>query len=365
MKVALITDTHFGWKNDSLPFQNYFKKFYDDVFFPELESREITTVIHLGDLFERRKFVNFHILYRTRTEFLERLDGYKVHVMVGNHDTYFRDSNNVNALQELVNRRYSNIRIYEEPEEVVIGGLRMLFVPWLNSTNMGPGLEMIAKSKAAVLMGHLEIAGMKMDKVQVSEHGLDRNLFGKFKQVFSGHFHHASQDGPIRYLGAPYEYTFIDLDDPKGFYIYDTETLELEFVQNPYQMFKRLVYDDREDAQSLLQIDFEELRGKIIRGVVTHKVNPVIYEQWVDKINAIDPLEFSIKDQLTLDVSEEAEEQFADPEQAKDGKVVMSDTITVLDTYIDSMGMEIDKTRMKDIMRELYVEATAISGETV
>ena len=361
--VALITDTHFGWKNDSLAFQDYFKRFYDDIFFPELERRHIKTIIHLGDLFDRRKFINFHILNRTRTDFLERLMPYQTHIMVGNHDTYFRDSNHVNAVRELVEDRYDNISVYEEPQEITIDGLRILIMPWLNPTNMGSGLEMITNSTASVLMGHLEIAGFKMDQTQVSDHGLDKSIFDKYKKVFSGHFHHASEDGAIRYLGAPYEYTFADLNDPKGFYIFDTDTLELEFIRNPYDMFNRVIYDDRENAEALLDYNFSQHEGKIVRAVIVNKVNPVIYDQWLDRMNQANPLELLIKEQLSLDISEDADEQFSDFETAEDGKVVVSDTLTILNTYIDSMGMEIDKDKMKRILRELYIEAAALTGE--
>lgn len=363
MKIALVTDTHFGWKNDNLIFQDYFKRFYDDVFFPELRSRGISTIVHLGDLFERRKYINFHILQRTRTDFLEKLSGFTTHIMVGNHDTYFRESNSVNALRELVEGKYPNMHIYEEAQEITIDGLRILLVPWLNPSNMGSGLEMIAKSKAPVLMGHLEIAGFHMDQMQIAEHGLDRNIFAKYKKVFSGHFHHASEEGVIRYLGAPYEYTFADLNDPKGFYIFDTKTLELEFIQNPNPMFYRLTYDDRDEGASerLLGMNFEQFENKMVQVIVPFKNSPVLYEQWLDKMNHANPAELNIREQLSLDVSDEAEEQFLDFETAKDGQVVVSDTITVLETYVESMGMEIDKTRMKGIMRMLYTEATSLA----
>lgn len=364
MKVCLISDTHFGWKNDSLAFQDYFKRFYDEIFFPELESRGITTIIHLGDLFERRKYINFHILNRTRTDFLERLAPYQTHIMVGNHDTYFRDSNSVNAVKELVEDKYDNITVYEEPQEITIDGLNILIMPWLNPTNMEAGLKMISESTAEVLMGHLEIAGMKMDQMQVSEHGLDKSIFSKYQKVFSGHFHHASEDGPIRYLGAPYEYTFADLNDPKGFYIFDTEDMDLEFIQNPFQMFHRVVYDDSQDTDQYLNYPAAKHEGKIVRAVIVNKVNPVVYDQWIDRMNQVGPLELLIKEQLTLDIAESADEQFAEFETAKDGKVVVSDTLSILNTYIDSMGMEIDKDKMKSILRELYIEAAAITGES-
>jgi DNA repair exonuclease SbcCD nuclease subunit len=361
LEIALIGDTHAGHKNDSLLFQDYFKRFYDQVFFPELEKRSISTIIHVGDVFDRRKYVNFHILQRTRVDFLEKLADYDTHFLCGNHDVYFRDSNETNALRELVYGRYSKIHIYEEPQELVIDGLKILLMPWLNPTNMDTGLSMIERSTASVLMGHLEIAGFKFDQTQVCEHGMDKNIFGKFKKVFSGHFHHASEEGPIRYLGAPYEYTFADLNDPKGFYIFDTDTLELEFIQNPERMFYRVIYDDREEdaAEKLLGMDFSEFEGKMVRIIVPYKNNPVLYEQWIDKLIQNNPSEWSIKEQLSLEVDGEIEEMMFEEFKVEGGQVVHGGTAEILDKYIDALETDVNKDRLKGVLRELLVEATA------
>ena len=71
MKIALITDTHFGARNDSIPFNDYFYKFYEDVFFPEIDKRGINTIIHLGDTMDRRKFVSYKIANDFRTRFIK------------------------------------------------------------------------------------------------------------------------------------------------------------------------------------------------------------------------------------------------------------------------------------------------------
>ena len=49
MKIAMITDTHFGARNDNLAFNEYFYKFWENVFFPYLDEHKIDTIIHLGD----------------------------------------------------------------------------------------------------------------------------------------------------------------------------------------------------------------------------------------------------------------------------------------------------------------------------
>jgi DNA repair exonuclease SbcCD nuclease subunit len=354
MKISLISDSHFGHKTDSLLFHNTFVKFYDDIFFPELQRRGIKTIIHLGDLFDRRKYINFHILHRTRIDFFQKLvDGaYDTHIILGNHDVTFRDTNEVNSVRELCSH-YPNFHIYEQPQEVTFDKLRVLIVPWLNPTDMVPGLKMISKSKCPVIFGHLEISGFNMSVTQICERGMDRSIFKKFKKVYSGHFHHPNTDGKIQYLGSPYEMTFADLDDPRGFYIFDTDTLELEFIKNPNKMFYRLIYDDREPQP---KIDLTQFENKFLKVVVTHKTDPNAYEKWVDALFRMNPAELHINDQSSLEVVEDAEDQFLEFDESNK-TVVMSDTLTIINKYIDAIGVDVDKHKLKTIFHELYVEA--------
>ena len=92
-KVALITDTHAGARNDSPVFNDYFMDFYDNVFFPYLKENNISTMIHLGDIFDRRKYVNFRTLQSWRENFVFRLWREKIdsHFIIGNHDLHNRN----------------------------------------------------------------------------------------------------------------------------------------------------------------------------------------------------------------------------------------------------------------------------------
>ena len=99
MKIALITDTHFGARNDNLNFNEYFYKFYDELFFPYLRENNITNVIHLGDVMDRRKYISYRIAKDFRERFINEFHGVDLHMMVGNHDTYYKNTNDVNSLQ--------------------------------------------------------------------------------------------------------------------------------------------------------------------------------------------------------------------------------------------------------------------------
>jgi len=346
MKIALITDTHFGARSDSLPFDNFFRKFYHDVFFPTLTQQHITTVIHLGDCFDRRKYINFNILKNCRNYFFDRLEenGIVVHMLTGNHDTYFKNTNEVNS-PDLLLSDYSNIITYDSPNTLELDNFNILMLPWICADNYAECMEAVKSSTAPVLMGHLELAGFVMHRGQQSEDGMDPKIFDKFDLVCSGHFHHRSRKGNIQYLGNPYEMTWNDFDDPRGFHILDTSTQELTFVANPYTMFEKFLYDDTKfDPDGIDVGDFAE---KNIKLVVVNKTDFAKFDAFVDRLYRAGLLE--------LKIIEDFSEFEADA--LDDENLDLEDTLSLLNTFVDSTETDASKDRIKSLLKELYVEA--------
>ena len=131
MKVAIITDTHFGGKNDLHSFSQFQTRFYRGTFFPILAREGIDTILHLGDVFDRRKYTNFLSHKLAKEMFFEPARDYKVHMLVGNHDCYYKNNNEVNSIS-LTCAEYDNITTYQDvPQVVEIGGSSILFIPWI------------------------------------------------------------------------------------------------------------------------------------------------------------------------------------------------------------------------------------------
>ena len=236
MKVAIITDTHYGARKGSKFLHDYFEKFYDDVFFPTLEAEGINTVIHMGDAFDSRKSIDYQSLEWAKRVVFDRLKKYDVHMIVGNHDCYYKNTNDVNS-PELLLQTYSNIKTYSKVTEVTIHNLNVLFIPWINAENFEDTINAIKISNSKCTMGHLELNGFRAHRGHIMEEGMDGKLFEKFERVFSGHYHTRSDDGRIFYLGNPYEMFWNDVNDTRGFTIFDTETLTHTPVNNPYKLF--------------------------------------------------------------------------------------------------------------------------------
>ena len=59
MKFAILNDTHCGVRGDMIEMSKYQGRFYNEVFFPYLDEHDIKHIVHLGDYFDRRKYINF------------------------------------------------------------------------------------------------------------------------------------------------------------------------------------------------------------------------------------------------------------------------------------------------------------------
>ena len=347
MKLAIITDTHFGARNDNQNFSDYFYKFYDDIFFPTLVDRDIKTVIHMGDVMDRRKYVSYKTATDFRQKFIEKFEELNIdlHITIGNHDTYYKNTSEVNSMTELLNN--SQISVYTDPEVVEFDGLPILLMPWINTNNYDKSIRALKQSKADTLMGHLEVNGFAMNaNAMVCDGGWDKDAFKRFDTVFSGHFHHKSDDGQIYYLGTPYEIYWNDCDDPKGFHIYDTETRELERIVNPYRLFKKIYYDDSDKDWTEVSVD--EYKETYVKLIVVNKKDLYGFDQFVDRLLKADAYEVKIVEDFSeLDASNVSDDIVENAE----------DTMTLLERYIDDLSIDLDKKRLKNTMKSLYNEA--------
>ena len=349
-KVAIITDQHFGARNDSIHFLDYYEKFYSGTFFPTLEEHGIDTVLILGDTFDRRKYVNFYSLKRTREMFFDKLyaKGIKVHMLAGNHDTYFKNTNDVNSV-DLLLQEYTNIEVISSPKTITVKDIDICMMPWICPENYQESLEVLNNTTAELCMGHFEIQGFAMYRGMPSQEGLSRELFRKFDFTFSGHYHHRSSADGIYYLGNPYELTWQDYNDTRGFHIFDLSSRDLTFIKNPNVMFHRITYDDKEESiTEITNKDLNHLTNTYVKVVVINKTNPYLFDKFMEKLYNVNPVDVTIAEDFT-DLTEGIEDDMVD--QAED-------TITIINKFVDGIQEEhIDNEKLKTVMRELYVEA--------
>lgn len=354
MKIAIITDMHIGVRGDSRIFLDHQERFFKEIFFPYLDENNITTVLDLGDTFDRRKFVNYVTLKRGKEFFFDELQKRNIeyHAVVGNHSVYYTNTNEVNSMSLLLGE-YDNFHIYEnEPKELTFGSTSIMMVPWITRDNADKCFTAIFGTKVPILMGHFEIEGFEMLKGQLCDHGMDVNFFKGFEQVYSGHFHHPSNYGNIRYLGAPYEMTWSDYGGKRGFHILDTETRDLEWIENPFKVYHKIEYDDADmTIDDIANLDVSNIRDSYIKVIVKNRTNPYIHDLFINKLadgGAADVK--SIED--TLNIESEGVDDILDETK---------DTKDILHSYIESLETRVDKTNIKKLIDELYVEASSIA----
>ena len=347
MKIALLNDTHFGCRNDSPAFIEYQNRFYNEVFFPYIRENNINTLIHLGDVVDRRKFINHNTAHNFKNNFWKRLEEYNIdtHIIIGNHDTYYKNTNEVNAMQNLEISK--DAKVYTRTTEVDFDGLPILFIPWICDDNQTDSVQKINDTQATIAMGHLEVKGFEMHNGHFNDHGQDKAMFKRFEKVMSGHFHKKSDDGQIYYLGTQYEMTWSDYGCPKGFHIFDTETRDLTRVSNPDTIFKKLIYNDKETNYDA--IDLSDYDKSFVKVYISNRTDVEMYERLMDRfynsinVHAVDVIEepTDIGASVKEDILEQGE-----------------DTLTFLGNYIDQVDSKLDKQKLKQFAKELYMEAS-------
>jgi hypothetical protein len=349
LKLAFLADSHFGERNDSQEFDRYIWKFYEDIFFPTLDKHQIGTVIHFGDLVDRRKFINFRIMQST-LKLIKYWPNLQWHILVGNHDCPFRNTNSPNAV-DLICHHCDNVMVYDKPSIMYLGGSsKFTIIPWINSENYRDSLQLLEDKRSDIVFGHLEILGFDRYAGSPATEGLDPSLFKPYKSVFTGHFHHKSKKGNVEYLGAPYEMVWNDYNDVRGFHIYDTVSGELEFIKNPYTLFRKFFYDDssKSEIAKMKKAIKENHSDQYVKLVVVKKSNPKLFDGVLQALIAQKPHDIDILEDFGDLVFDDSETD------------IPTDTMTFINEAIETFELSKEtqnKTLLKNLMRDIYMEA--------
>jgi DNA repair exonuclease SbcCD nuclease subunit len=343
-KFAVICDSHAGCRSDNPIFDASARKFFTEQFFPYIDKHKIKQVLHLGDVFERRTSINFQTLKSFREYFLNPVAqrDLEVFIIPGNHDVFHKNTNSLNSLDMLL-ESCGSIQILHDPNEVHISGENFATIPWICDENEAAVEQFIKDTTAKVCFGHLEIEGFEMYAGMEHHGGLNIEKFKKFEAVYSGHFHHKNSDKNVHYLGCPFEMCWSDYDDPKGFHVFDTVTREMTFIQNLDTKHVKVYYDDSETIPAS-----KDFAGKIVKLIVVKKTDVQKYDAFVDGLYQHGVADLKIMEDMR-----------AFEEDKVDDAIVVDDTLTLLDRYVDEVEVaeNVDREKLKLMLRGLFVEA--------
>ena len=350
MKIALLNDTHCGIRNSSDIFIKYQEAFYTKVFFPYLLENDIKQIIHLGDYYEHRRFINFKALSANRKHFLEKLreNGITMDIIPGNHDTYYKNTNDLNSLKELLGHYMNEVTIVHDPSVIEYDGLKFGFVPWICAENQEEVQDFLKSCVADVIGGHFELTGFDMLRGVPCTDGMSSKDLKRFEMVLSGHYHCKSTQENIHYLGSQMEFFWNDAGDDKFFHILDTETRELTPVRNPLTLFERIYYDDEKKDYNSMDLDF--LDDKFVKVVVINKTDPFSFDRFLDRVQARNIHDLKIQEDFNEFLGENVEDEGIEVENTSD----------LLRSYVENVETVLDKERIKKELIDLMFEAESI-----
>ena len=350
MKIAILNDTHCGIRNSSDIFIDYQERFYTEVFFPYLLENGITKIVHLGDYYEHRRFINFKALNSNRRVFLDKLREYGItmDIVPGNHDTYYKNTNELNSIKELMGHYMNEVNIVMKPTVLDYDGLKFGIMPWICADNEKESNDFLVNCKADVIGGHFELNGFDMLRGVPCTHGMSTENLQRFELVLSGHYHCKSNQDNIHYLGSQMEFFWNDAHDDKFFHVLDTDTRELLPIKNPLTLFHKVYYND--ETTDYNEFDVAALRGKFVKVIVINKTDSFSFERFLDRVQSVDPLELKVQEDFSEFIGE----------NVGDTGLEVEDTSTLLSAYVDNVETVLDKTRIKMEMNDLMTEAQTL-----
>lgn len=286
MKISLISDSHIGIKKNSEVFLKSQINFLIDQFVPYLKNNDIKHIFWLGDLFDNRSNLNIKVMNSVYNLFKNYLKDFQIYMIVGNHDSFYNSSVEVNSLKFL--NSFQNIHLIEKITTIELDKKKIVMVPWITD-NISFIKEFTQLPKHDLCFGHFNINGFNFNKFKQSDDGIQGKIFANCKKVFSGHFHIRNSQNilgsDIIYIGSPFQLTRNDIDENRGFVILDTETLDYKHIDNNIS----LKYISLKFPETFTKL---KIKNNIIDVHIDYdeNYNETIIEKYIKRIEEFEPI---------------------------------------------------------------------------
>lgn len=322
----LLGDCHAGL-NGTLSYHDHNIK---EILFKSvsLTDKPCDSIIFMGDIFDNRKAPHTTVvdfMVETIDEFLSMYKEYHIYMIIGNHDTYWKNTNKVHSLRHF-DRCFHRDRIHiiEEPLE----SNNMLFIPWICEDNMDSIMETVKNSKMEYCLGHLEFSGFKQTKDgKVLSHGMSFEPFNHFKMILSGHFHHSSKKGNVLYTGSLQQHNKDEKNDYKKIFYLNPHTHEIDEIEHGIN-----IMIDLEVGLDFIPVGCKDKRVflKVLEGV-----NDVMLENFKEQIRQYEPISITVYENKNI-IKEDIDVSVT-LENVKDTMNIISDYVSnIKDINIDN-----------------------------
>lgn len=343
----ILGDCHIGSRGASPILCEYQISFFENVLFPYMENNKIKTILQLGDLMDTRKFSNHVILHQWKKRVFDvmRDKGYEMVALLGNHDSSLRNTLSINSPSILLSE-YDNLIIIDTPIEKEIEGVNFLLVPWICSENEQEISDAVKKTSAVFCAGHFEFDGFEMQRGIPSHGGTSSEAYSYFDVVFSGHYHTKSKKKNVLYVGTPYEQTWADYDDPKGFHVFSPKSNKVSYIKNPECLFTKCFYDDSDGDATPPKIT----KNSFVKVIVENKTDPYKFEKYLTNIISQSPSDLKITEM----------DSGIDSTDVAGSDLKLDDTPTLMSKFVDQCESSLDKNKLKKILNSLYTSSLEI-----
>ena len=345
--ILWLGDTHGGVRDGNELVMSFQLQYLVDVVIKHCLENQINTIIQLGDIWEVRRATNNNVSDRWKKEFFDVLEhhGIQLITIVGNHDAYYKNRIKPNFTNTLLSK-YNNITIIQDPTEILLNGTKYAFIPWICKDNYNECITMIENTDAEIMVAHIEIKGARMES-GVCEDGMPMEKFARFKKVISGHFHTQGLYGNIQYAGTPYETSWADYGEAKGFWTSDTSVNEMEFHRNTNPLHIKITYVEENDMKEIFK---QNMKNKYVKVTVESRTDFKKYEKWLMKLEGMGMFDLKIiEPMMTLN-----EEQSNIEVNADDLDVVKTEAL--ITQYVTDVYPE-RAERLNKMALALYAEA--------
>ncbi len=347
-RVWIISDTHFGARNNNVEWLDRMISYFEDYFIPIVKEnyRPGDILIHCGDVYDNRQSINLLVLHKT-LDLFEKFSNIfdDVYVIAGNHDIMRKNTNEISSLDSL--KYIPNVNIYKEPVVLKTKDTECLLMPWRKSEN--DEKLVINGSNADYLFCHTTIQGAKFDKYRHSGAGINATECTQFKKVYTGHIHLSQEHKNIRYVGNPYQMTRSDANNMKGFWCMDLTNGEETFYENLYSPKFVKIYVNKA---------LENTLGEILSSTENNFVDVYVPNDYLMKYQVTALIDEISKVSKRLDVIPfEIDDNHNMEEYDLDYDKTL-DTYNLCEKYVGSMSLdEPTKKKVLKTLKKAYLEA--------
>lgn len=363
--IPFLADSHFGAKSFHKTIFGQMMLFFEEQFFPWCLKNGVKNVVHCGDFVHNRNIIDLWINQEIKSRFFKWFEdnGVNLHIIVGNHDSYYKNTIEYNYLSENT-KEFSHVHVYQEQEKIKIGKYTFLMVPWIVNEH-----SFRFEDSADICVGHFEMSGFKMTSQMFSTGGLDVGIFDQFKAVFTGHYHIRSHRKNIYYVGSQYPITWNDYGEDQGFYVVE-DGFKISYIDNKVNArFLKIYYDEINGEQNvsiggirkrnLLPVTLEDAiayaKENYCKLITNHVANQSLLDAFYTSLTNVSRDGYKIEIIDSNEIVEgydltELEQQIQDE----------ADIQTTVSTYLTSMTFEkdIDGDMLVKLFSELFKEAS-------